>query len=233
MTQIVLTRHGHVDWITPERFRGRADLPLTNQGLAQARAVSARIRSSWAVAAVYTSPMSRCLRTGQIIAEPLGLEALPMDAFNDIDYGEWQGLTPDEARVCWPAEVDLWYRRPDLARIASGEGLHDVLARVVRGLRALVDHHPTETLVLVAHDGVNRVILLHALDLALSRYWHLAQAPCAINRIEATSDGFRVRSINETGHLQGLQSARGPAGGDAESAADRAGRGPRQTSSTT
>jgi broad specificity phosphatase PhoE len=207
MTQIILTRHGHVDWIMPERFRGGADLALTAHGLAQARAASARIRSSWAVAAVYTSPMSRCLRTAQIIAEPLGLEALAMDAFNDIDYGEWQGLTPDEARARWPAEVGLWYRRPDLARIAGGESLHDVLARAVRGLRVLVDRHPVETLVLVAHDGVNRVILLHALDLTLSRYWHLEQAPCAINRIEATSEGFRVHSINETAHLQGLESA--------------------------
>jgi broad specificity phosphatase PhoE len=52
VTKIILTRHGHVDWIAPERFRGRADLPLTEQGLAQARATSARIKSSWAVAAV-------------------------------------------------------------------------------------------------------------------------------------------------------------------------------------
>lgn len=95
--------------------------------------------------------MSRCLRTGQIIAEPLGLEPLPMDALNDIDYGEWQGLTPDEARARWPREVELWYRRPDLARIAAGESLQDVLARTARGLRVLVEWHPEETLVLVGH----------------------------------------------------------------------------------
>ena len=112
--------------------------------------------------------MTRCVRTGQLIAEPFGLEVLPMDPFNDIDYGEWQGLTPDEARVRWPEEVDLWYRRPDLARIAGGETLQDVLARAARGLRAVVDRHPEETVVLVGHDSVNRVILLHALELALS-----------------------------------------------------------------
>jgi broad specificity phosphatase PhoE len=204
MTKIILIRHGHVEGITPERFRGRAELPLTAQGLAQARAASGRVKSSWAVAAVYTSPMDRCLRTGQLIAEPFGLEALPVAAFNDIDYGEWQGLTPAEARARWPEEVELWYRRPDLARIAGGESLQDLLARAAAGLRLLVDRHPEETLVLVGHDSVNRVVLLHALDLALSRYWHLGQAPCAINQIEAARDGFSVRSVNETGHLQGL-----------------------------
>jgi probable phosphoglycerate mutase len=204
MTKIILTRHGHVDGIAPERFRGRADLRLTAQGLAQAQATSGRIQSSCAVAAVYTSPMSRCVRTGQIIAEPLGLEALPMEALNDIEYGEWQGLTPDEARARWPDEVELWYRRPHLARIVGGETLQDVLARAARGLRVLVDRHPQDTLVLVGHDSVNRVILLHALDLALSHYWRLGQAPCAINQIDAASDGFSVLSINETWHLQGL-----------------------------
>ena len=203
MTKIILTRHGHVDGIAPERFRGRADLQLTAQGLAQAHATSGRIRSSWAVAAVYTSPMSRCVRTGQIIAEAFGLEALPIEALNDIDYGEWQGLTPDEARARWPDEVELWYRRPDLARIAGGETLQEVLARAARGLRGLVRRHLKETIVLVGHECVNRVMLLHALDLALSRYWDLGQAPCAINTIDAARDRFSVQSVNETWHLQG------------------------------
>jgi probable phosphoglycerate mutase len=133
--------------------------------------------------------MERCLRTGQIIAEPFGLEARPLAALNDIDYGQWQGLTPEEARARWPQEVELWYRRPDLARIAGGETLQHVLARAADGLRMLVDRHPGGTLVLVGHDCLNRVILLHALELPLSRYWDLGQAPCAINEIDATSEG--------------------------------------------
>jgi len=56
--------------------------------------------------------------------------------------------------------------------------------------------------VLVGHDSVNRVILLHALDLPLSRYWRLGQAPCAINEIEFSEDGFAVLSMNETYHLK-------------------------------
>jgi phosphoserine phosphatase len=201
MTQIILTRHGHVEWIEPERFRGRADLALTDRGVEQARSTTRRIESLGPVAAVYTSPLRRCVRTGHIIAEPFSLEAQPMDALIDIDYGEWQGLTPDEARARWPHEVDLWYRRPDMVRIPGGESLQDVLARAAQALRVVVDRHPQESVVLVGHDSVNRVILLHALELALSRYWHLGQAPCAVNQIEAARDLLFVRSLNETCHL--------------------------------
>lgn len=76
-----------------------------------------------------------------------------------------------------------------------------MLARVAHVLRIVVDRHPEDTVVLVGHDSVNRVILLHALELPLSRYWLLAQAPCAINEIIAARDGFSVRSVNETCHL--------------------------------
>ena len=68
MTHIILTRHGHVEWIEPERFRGRADLALTDRGVEQARSTSRRIESLGPIAAVYTSPLRRCVRSAQIIA---------------------------------------------------------------------------------------------------------------------------------------------------------------------
>lgn len=111
------------------------------------------------------------------------------------------GPAPDEARARWPEEADLWYRRPDMARIPGGESLQDVLARAVLAFRVVLDRHPQEAVVLVGHDSVNRVMLLHALELPLSRYWHLGQAPCAINRIGAARDRLLVGSLNETCHL--------------------------------
>jgi probable phosphoglycerate mutase len=125
-----------------------------------------------------------------------------VDARDDIHYGEWQGLTPEEARARWPKEVDLWYRRPDLVRIPGGGALQDVLARAADALRWIVERH-AEEVVLVGHESINRVILLHALELPLSRYWYLAQAPCAINQIIASSNGFLAHSVNETCHLNG------------------------------
>jgi probable phosphoglycerate mutase len=120
----------------------------------------------------------------------------------DIDYGDWQGLTPDEVGRKWPELLDTWYRAPDWAAIPGGESLQDVLARAVMALRDVIGRHPGETVVLVGHDSVNRVILLHALDLPLSRYRRLGQDPCAINEIDFSACGFTVRSANDTYHLK-------------------------------
>ena len=202
MTTIVLTRHGHVAWLDPKRFRGLAELKLTEAGVAEAEAAAERIAARWSPSAIYASPLGRSLRTAQIIAEPLRLPVQPMDSLIDIDYGAWQGFTVDEARERWPAEIELWFRRPDLVQIPDGETLQAVLVRAAQALRAIVGRHPDQTVVLVGHDSVNRVILLHALEMALARYWQLGQDPCAINQIEASAEGFVVHAMNDTGHLR-------------------------------
>jgi broad specificity phosphatase PhoE len=201
MTEILLTRHGDVPWLDPRRFRGRAELKLTDRGIAQAEATARRISASWQPGAIYASPLGRTLRTARIIAEPLRLPVQPLDALIDIDYGQWQGLTLDEARERWPAEAGRWQRRPDLVRPPGGESLQDVLARVAQALRLLIARHPQETVLLVGHDSVNRVLLLHALELPLGRYWQLGQDPCAINRIGASPEGFVVHTMNDSAHL--------------------------------
>jgi broad specificity phosphatase PhoE len=202
VTKILLVRHGHVEGISPERFRGRAELPLTPEGERQARATAERIAASWRPVAVYSSPMGRCIATASAIGRPLGLAPVTIAGLNDIDYGKWQGLTPEEARRQWAGEVDLWYRHPDWAAIPSGESLHDVLARTAVVLRDVIRRHPDDTAVLVGHDSVNRVILLYALGLPLSRYWHIRQNPCAINEIEAAPGRFVIVSVNQTDHLR-------------------------------
>lgn len=202
MTKILLVRHGHVEGIAPERFRGRTDLPLTPEGQRQAAATAQHIASGWRPAAVYSSPMARCMATAAAIGQAVGLSPVALAGLNDIDYGDWQGLTPDAARRRWGDEVNAWYRNPDWAAIPGGETLQDVLARTTAALRDAVRRHPGDTMVLVGHDSVNRVILLHALGLPLSRYWRIRQDPCAINEIDAEDGGFIIVSINQTDHLR-------------------------------
>ena len=77
-----------------------------------------------------------------------------------------------------------------------------MLARAVAALREVIRNHPDDTIVLVAHDSVNRVLLLHALELPLSRYWRFKQNPCCINELDLSADGFTILGINQTDHLR-------------------------------
>jgi broad specificity phosphatase PhoE len=204
VTTIILVRHGHVDWIVPERFRGRADLDLSDLGWRQVAATAQRIASAGKPAAIYSSPMRRCINTAEAIASNAALDVVPLDGFNDIDYGEWQGLTRGEAHARWPSDVDCWFRAPHLASIPRGESLMTLLARSTAALRSILQRHPGQLVVVVGHDSVNRVLLLFALDLPISRYWHLKQAPGAINEVGFEHGSFVIRTLNETGHLVGL-----------------------------
>ena len=204
MIRIILVRHGHVDWLAPERFRGRAELPLSDLGRRQAQAAANYITATWRPDAVYTSPLGRCRETAAMIAGPFCLEPQPIDGLTDIDYGEWQGLTWKQAEERRPVETELWFHTPHLALIPGGETLAAVLSRTTAALRDILPHYPDGTVVLVGHDSVNRVLLLFALELPLSRYWHLRQDPCCVNELLFDNGSFIINSINQTRHLSGL-----------------------------
>lgn len=203
MTKILLTRHGHVDGIRPARFRGRAELPLTDHGLAQADALARRIARHWKPAAVYTSLLQRCVVTGDKIAEACGIAASVHEGLGDIDYGTWQMRTHEEVRTEAPELYRLWRERPHLVRFPGGEALQDVVARTADALRQMLARHAADTVVLVGHDSVNRALLLQLLDQPLSAYWRLSQDPCTLNVVEVLAAGdVRVECINDTSHLQ-------------------------------
>jgi broad specificity phosphatase PhoE len=198
---ILLTRHGHVDGIKPERFRGRAELALTALGQNQARLLAHRIVSDWSPTVVYCSPLQRCVATGTAVASACGIELQPLDELNDLDYGEWQSRTYEEARTDAPELLATWFAAPQLVRFPDGEALQDVAARTAGVLRYVLSRHQADTVVLVGHDSVNRVLLTQLLDMPLSSYWRFAQHPCCINVIEMTGNSVQLQRLNDTGHL--------------------------------
>ena len=204
MTKIILTRHGHVEGIKPERFRGREPLQLTVRGAAEAAALAQRVAARWRPSQIYTSPMGRCVATAAAIAGATGTPSKTCEDLNDIDYGAWQFKTFAEAKAQNATLFAAWLGNPQLVRFPNGESLQDLAARTANALRMVLARHPHETIVLVGHDSVNRVLLLELLEQPLSAYWRLAQEPCCINEIDVTEAGVRVRSINETQHLDAI-----------------------------
>ncbi|HZP98700.1 MAG TPA: histidine phosphatase family protein [Reyranella sp.] len=198
MTKIILTRHGDVVGIRPKRFRGRAQLALTELGERQARALAERVAASWRPAAIYTSPLYRCVTTGERIGTACSVAASTVDDLMDLDYGQWQMRVQDEIKAEQPQLFNLWHTAPQLVRFPGGESLQDLVARTSNALRAVLLAHPGQTVVLVGHDSVNRALLLQLLDQPLSAYGKIVQDPCCLNEIDVEGDHVEVHRVNDT-----------------------------------
>ena len=168
MTHIVLVRHGQTEWNRIERFRGHADVPLNETGLAQAEATGNRLAQEWHPVAIYSSPRSRAVKTAEAIAKRFDLPVQIHPGLEDIDFGDWQGLTRQEAQQRWPQQIALWFNHPERARIPHGDTLKALRQRLMQTVHELSTKHPNQTIILVGHTAVNRIILLGVLGLELS-----------------------------------------------------------------
>ncbi len=203
MTRLIIVRHGQTEWNRVERFRGRADLPLNETGLRQAQAAGRRIASRWTLSAVYSSPLQRAMSTAQPIAAAQGLPVLPRQELIDIDYGDWQGLSPDEVAARYPAEHALWQTQPQRVQIPGGESLEGVRARAVACMEELAAHHDGQTIVLVSHLVVCRLLVLAALGLDSSHFWRIRQETATLNVFEWEQGVYGIVAINDACHVEG------------------------------
>ena len=203
MTRFILIRHGQTVWHSDgiERAEGRADVDLDEVGVRQARATSARLEA-WEISAVYSSPLKRAFSTATILAARQGLTAQPEPGLIDIDYGKWQGMTHAEAKADDLKIYDMWLKRPHLVTFPGGEGLADVRKRAVSALETLTRKHDGQTVVLVSHKVVIKVLLCHFLGLDDTCFWRFQQGFCAINVVEAERGSAALHLINDACHLE-------------------------------
>jgi phosphoserine phosphatase len=199
--RLFVVRHGETEWVRERRFAGSRDIPLTEAGRDQCAAV-ARALAGTTVAAVYASPLERARASAELIAKPHGLPVRIVSAFSEMTFGSWEGLTRDEARARDPEAWAQWRSAPHLLKLAGGETIPEVAERVVAGIAALQEAHDSQTVVLVSHGVVARVIVLGALGLGLDRLWTLDAAPAGITEIEYEPGWATVHRMNTVAHLE-------------------------------
>ena len=159
MTEILLARHGETDWNRENRFQGHADPPLNELGRQQARELAAALAGE-EIDAVYSSPLRRALETAQVVAEPHGVPAVPVEGLREVDVGSWQSLTREEVERRFPEQFQRWlgYGRG----WDDGESYEDMSDRVIAALRELAARHRGERLLVVTHGGPIRAALARA-----------------------------------------------------------------------
>ena len=199
-TRFIMVRHGQTEWNVGDRFRGRADITLNDTGTDQARRVAVALAGD-PIDAVYASPLLRTMHTAEAIAGSRGI-IVPDPALMDIDYGDWQGWTKDEAAKRAPELYELWLKSPEQVRFPHGERLVDVRDRAMRSIEAWERQHDGQSVLLVTHDVVAKVVFCAMLSLEVSAFRHFDQDNAAINRFEVRDGSYIIKTLNETGHLR-------------------------------
>ena len=191
---IFLLRHGAIDNPLPRRFLGRTDLPLNADGVRQARDLG-RWLGAIPFRRVCASPLSRAMETAALVSNRPRAAIERIDALVEIDLGAWEGLSLAEVQARFPGEYEQ--RGRDLAayRTPGGESFSEVADRACPALADLARDTPGPLLV-VAHMGVNRVVLSRLLGRPLALLLDIPQAYLAVNVLCAGPQGLEVAAVN-------------------------------------
>ena len=204
-SRLILVRHGETDWNKAGRFQGQIDIPLNENGRRQAAAARDFLKDI-PIDRAWSSTLSRPTETAQII-----LEAHPdvpltqIDGLVEIGHGVWEGKLESEIREDWSELLDTWKRAPETVQMPEGETIQDVWARSVRSWGEIAaELKPEETVLVVAHDAVNKTILCDLLGLSPADIWAVKQGNGGVTVVDIAADPGQpavVTCLNLTSHF--------------------------------
>jgi broad specificity phosphatase PhoE len=200
-TRIYLIRHAETTWNAEGRLQGTRDAPLSDRGRRQVDRLINALRDV-RFAAVYSSPLERAHGTARAIAAARGLRATPLDAFREMNQGEWEGRRVDDVAAEYGESLKMWRDSPAETRLPGGETLAEVARRATAAFGEVAGRHPGQTVAIVAHGGVNKTILLTLMGAPLGHHWRIRQGNACINIIDLDAGDARVTVLNDTRHLE-------------------------------
>ncbi len=197
---VILVRHGESAWNCVGRYQGRIDIELSPLGRDQVALVGQRL-AGLRLSAIYASPLRRAMDTARAIAAFHNLEIVPEEEITEIDHGVWSGLLRDEIQEKFAEDLETWINKPTLLRVDGAETLEEVAERANRSIGNIVQRHPGQTIVVVSHDLVIKVIMALAIGMDLDRVWFIKLDNASVSELEYGERGVRLVSLNDVCHL--------------------------------
>jgi probable phosphoglycerate mutase len=167
MSRLVLVRHGETIWHEDNRYAGRSDIALTDRGVIQAERLAL-----WAAGAglraVWSSPLSRAVRTATPAAVAAGTVVQIDPRLIELDFGRGEGRTEAEMRAEFPQERTAFVRAPTTNWLPGGEDPAIAALRAMEALRELA--RGEGRVLVVTHNTLLRLVLCEVLGVPLDRY---------------------------------------------------------------
>ena len=196
-TKVFLVRHGVTEWHRERKVLGHRDVALNEEGLAQARAAADALADA-AIAEVISSPLVRALQTAEVIGQRFGIEVARDPRLIDLRVGpRWEGKSYDE--VAASPEYKQFLADPTSDAIPGAENLHDAKLRAVAAIeQALRDNPSGESICVITHAGIIRVLITHYMGSPPANYHRVRVAPGSISILSFSDDRElpRVLAVN-------------------------------------
>ncbi len=196
-TRLFLIRHGEVESRYQGAFGGRIDMDLSPQGHRQAEA-TARYLQPLHFNAIYCSPMKRARQTLAPLLCNGHAEAVILPDFGEVHFGDWTGLTWQEVFEKYQIHATQWLDFIEQAKVPNGECSRLFRSRIEPGLRKILQDHPNQSVAIVCHGGVIRMMLSILLKLPLPQMASFEVEYASITEVHCTPQRTVVERLNFT-----------------------------------
>jgi phosphoserine phosphatase len=214
-TRVIILRHGQSSYNSQGRIQGRSDLSvLTDRGQADARLTSAAFQGL-AFDAAYCSPLQRARQTATTVLTELGQQDCLQtdDRLLEIDLPLWETMLNQEVREKYADQYQAWKERPHELKMllpqadGSQQEFFPVLslyAQATTFWQGIIPQHQGQTILIVAHNGINRALISTALGIPAHLYHSIQQSNCGVTVLNFSGgwgENVQLESLNQTSHL--------------------------------
>lgn len=199
--KLILVRHGETLWNREKRILGHTDIDLSETGCEQARLVAGALKDE-TVAAVYCSPLRRARQTADEVARVHDLEAIPEDGLMELDAGELDGMSFEEAMSSYSEFFKEWAAKGSSVRLPGGESMDGLGERTWSAVERLLERHPDETVIAVSHSLAIQSVVSRALGMDSSSRRRLWLDLASVSILDFGGRGASLLLYNDTCHLR-------------------------------
>lgn len=194
-TTIVLIRHGETIWNKERRIQGQTDVPLSEEGIKEAKALVKTIKK-FEINHVYTSGLKRAINTAEIAFKNTEISFKKHEGFNERNYGIYEGKTWEEVEKEHKGIHSFF-----LSDIEKGESRLIFEKRVVKAFEEINKKHKGKTVLIVCHGGVINVLFRYFRGISKDEVISYRFPNASVSVVEIEKDKVVEKMIGDISHL--------------------------------
>lgn len=199
-SDLILIRHGETVGQSSIRFYGATDIPLSDIGIQQMKRTGERLKS-FRYSQIITSPLSRSRSALTFFGDSNATaKHIIVEDFAEINFGDWEGLTPQEIEQRYPDEHCIWKDKNNEFCYPNGESRSAFFNRVANGSKRILQNVFAPTLAIL-HKGVIRIILAQLLNMPHEVLSGYSIELGSIQYLRKNETGWNLICHNDTSHL--------------------------------